>query len=135
MDDFTLSIIATNKIFYEGKSKSLIVPTSTGERGILAHHAGMLCAINMGELRFMDEEGTWRSILVGAGSLIVNNNKVLVLVDTVETLEEIDIDRAEQAMQRAQERMLQKQSKRQYLMSQAAMARALSRLRYKDKNH
>ncbi|MCR4587465.1 MAG: ATP synthase F1 subunit epsilon, partial [Lachnospiraceae bacterium] len=53
MDElFELRIIATNKSFYEGKAKSLIIPTSTGQRGILAHHTGMMCAIAMGELRF-----------------------------------------------------------------------------------
>jgi F-type H+-transporting ATPase subunit epsilon len=53
-----------------------------------------------------------------------------VLVDTCETAEEIDVRRAEEAKERAEEQLRQRQSVGEYKMSQSALARALSRLEF-----
>ena len=65
--------------------------------------------------------------------MVFANNRATVLVDTCETEEELDARRAEEALERAKERLRQQQSQREYHMTQAAMARALSRLKFKGK--
>ena len=65
--------------------------------------------------------------------MIFANNRATILVDTCESPDEVDKRRAEEALERAKERLRQKQSLREYKMTQASMARALSRLKFKDK--
>ena len=60
---------------------------------------------------------------------MVANNRVTVLADTVERPEEVDANRAKEALERAQERLRQKQSIQQYYHTQASLARAMNRLR------
>ena len=131
---FSLKIIATNKIYYDGRAQSLVIPTITGQRGILPHHEEMICAIDMGVLQFLKPDGEREEILVGAGSLQIANNRVIVLVDTAETRDEIDVRRAQEAADRARERLRQKKSSEEYRMTQAALARALSRLKFKGRS-
>ena len=76
----------------------------------------------------MLEEDLYLAI-VGRGILQVANNRVTMIVDTAERPEDIDEVRAREALERAQEQLRQKQSLREFKMSQASMARALTRLK------
>ncbi len=130
---FSLSIIASDHIFYEGKARVLVIPAIDGEKAIMAHHEEMIIAVQVGALRFEKEDGTWQEAAVGAGVAQIANNRVLVSVDTAERPEDIDETRARIAAERAKEEMRQKQSIQEYKMSQAALARALSRLKEREK--
>ena len=69
----------------------------------------------------------------GKGVCMAANNRVTVLADTVERPEEVDVNRAKEALERAQARLRQKQSIQEYHTTQAAMARALTRLKETEK--
>lgn len=129
MDTFGLKIIASDRIFYDGRCRKLILPAPDGEMGILANHENMVIAINVGDARMEVEEGSWVDIAVGAGFAEIVNNRVTVLVDTAERPEEIDVRRAEEAKERAEEQMRQKQSIQEYYRTQASLARAMNRLK------
>ena len=123
MAAFWLKVIASDHVFYNGNCESLVVPAHDGEVGILPHREAMILAIQEGELRFrVPGENQYREAVVGIGIVQVANNRVTVVVDTDEV-------RARQALERAQEQLRQKQSIREYYMSKASMARALSRLK------
>ena len=49
MSTFSLKIISTDKVFYDGKCEYLVIPTIDGEKGILAHHENMVIAVEIGE--------------------------------------------------------------------------------------
>lgn len=68
---------------------------------------------------------------VSAGMVKVENNEVLVLVDSAERPEEIDAARAQREADQAREALLQKRSRQEHQIAQAALARALNRLRVK----
>ena len=70
---------------------------------------------------------------VSSGIVKIENNTVLVLVETAELPEDIDANRARRAEAAAKEAMLQKRSIREYNEAQAQLARAVSRLRVKDR--
>ena len=129
---FSLKIIATNKVFFDGKALQLIVPTLDGGYGILAHHEEMILAVEIGELDIQKTDGSWERVAVSKGSVQVAHNRVIVLVLTAETPAEIDKRRAEEAAERAKEQLRQKRSVAEYRQAQASLARALSRLRLKD---
>lgn len=130
MSTFWLKIVASDHTFYNGNCETLVVPAHDGEMGILPHHEAMILAVQEGELRFrVPGETQWREAIVGRGIVQVANNRVTMLVDTAERPEDIDEVRARAALERAEEQLRQKQSLREFKMTQASMARALSRLK------
>ena len=130
MTTFWLKVIASDHVFYNGNCEALVVPAHDGEVGILPHREAMILAIQEGELKFrIPGEQEYHHAVVGLGIVHVANNRVTVVVDTAERPEDIDEVRAKQALERAKEQLRQKQSIREYYMSKASMARALSRLK------
>jgi len=133
MSTFSLKVIASDKIFFDGRVELLVIPEIDGEKGILAHHEDIVIAIAIGDMRFRLEDKTWVYAVVGQGFAQVINNRVSVLVDTVERPEDIDAARAREALERAKEQLRQKQSLQDFRLSQASMARAMSRLKSTSK--
>ena len=130
MNTFSLKVIATDKVFYDGKCTALIIPALDGEREILAHHENMVIATKEGEVRCRtDESSDWKKAVVGVGFVHIANNRVTMLVDTAERPEDIDAVRAQQAYERAVEQLRQKQSIQEYHVSRASLARAMARLK------
>ena len=130
MASFSLRIISSTRVFYEGPCRCLIVPAPDGEKAILAHHEEMILALREGEMRMQIEEGgEWLYAALSPGFCQVAHNRVTLLADTVERPEEIDAVRAKEALERAEEKMRQKQSTREYHITQSSLARALVRLK------
>ena len=127
---FSAKIIATNKVYYDDKLRYLNVRTLDGQIGFMAHHAPIVVAVEM-----QKPDGSWVHVEVGKGILQFANNRLTLLVDTLETKEEMDIRRAEEAKERAEEELRQKQSYMEYKKSQAALARALGRLEFYKKTY
>ncbi len=134
MDTFQVHILAADRTLYEGPCVSLTIPASDGERGILAHHASMMAAIVPGMLRYQPPGEEVRLAAVSPGMVKVENNEVLVLVDSAERPEEIDEARARRKADEAREALLQKKSRQEYQLAQATLARALNRLRVKARS-
>ncbi len=134
MAEFTLSVLAAEKLFFEGKCSSLIVPTTQGQYGIMANHNNMIAAIVPGMLKYRLPDGTEGIAATSAGIIKVEDNHVLLLLDTVERPEEIDENRARRSAEEAKEALLQKKSIQDYYTAQAKMARAINRLRVKKYN-
>lgn len=130
---FTLRVIVSDKIFFDGKCTQLIIPATDGAMGILAHHENMVIAVTNGDMRIRTEDGSWIEAAIGTGFAQISNNRAMVLADTAERPEEIDAERAKRALERAQERMRQKQSLQEYHLNQAALSRAMSRLSMSSK--
>lgn len=133
MNSFDISILAADKPFFNGKCESIIIPTSDGLYGIWANHQNLFSDIIPGMLEMRKQNGETVIAAVSEGIVKVEDGNVLVLVDTIELPEEIDINRAKRNADRAKEELLQKRSIRDYYQAQARMARALNRM--KVKNH
>lgn len=133
MNSFDISILAADKSFFNGKCESIIIPTSDGLYGIWANHQNLISDIIPGMLEMRKQNGETVIAAVSEGIVKVEDGNALVLVDTIELPEEIDINRAKRNADRAKEELLQKRSIRDYYQAQARMARALNRM--KVKNH
>ena len=130
MGTFDLKILATNKVFYDGKCKMLVVPALDGELAVMANHQNMVVATTIGDIRFQEAESDeWHTAIVGIGFVHIANNRVTMLVDTAERPEDIDAARAREAYERALEQLQQKQSIQEYQVALAALARAMHRLK------
>ena len=65
----------------------------------MAHHEEVIVAVDNGEMRMQKEEGgEWNYAVLGKGFCMVANNRVTVLADTVERPEEVDANRAKEAL-------------------------------------
>lgn len=129
MESFFLKVISSDKVFFEGRCTSLVIPTLDGKKGILAHHENMVIAVEIGELVLTPKEGEPVTAVVSKGFVEILNNRVAVLVNSAERPEDIDILRAREAEERAKEQLRQKQSIQEYHLSQASLARAMNRLK------
>lgn len=130
MGGFHLKIITSSRVFHDGPCYCLILPALDGERAVMAHHEEMIIAIRAGEMRMQTEKGgEWHYAAVGQGFCQVAHNRAILLADEIERPEEVDANRAREELERAQEQMRQKQSLQEYHMTQAAIARALVRLK------
>ena len=128
MSAFTVHILAADKVLYEGECESLIIPTPWGQYGILAHHCKAICAIVAGRLTYRVPGGKDQYAAVSDGLVKIEDNDVLVIVDTAERPEEIDVIKARQIADDMKEAILQKRSIREYHEAQATLARAISRM-------
>ena len=133
MSAFQMTVLAADKPFYEGPCLSLQVPMTDGQYGILAHHRNMIADLVPGTLRFRVPGGEEQAAAVSEGIIKVEDNQVLILADTIERPEEIDINRARRDADDAREAMLQKQSIQSFHTAQAQMARAINRLRVRER--
>lgn len=125
---FQLEIIASDRPFFKGDCEMLIFPGIDGEHGIMANHEAMVTCLKAGELRFK-VDGEWQYVAVSEGFVEITAKYAIILADTVERPEEIDIVRANKAKMRAEEKLRQKQSTMEYYQTQAALKRAMNRLK------
>ena len=130
---FHLEIIATDRIFYQGECEHLVVTAIDGLVGIMAGHEPVVTSLPTGELKYM-VDGKWHYGAISGGFIQVMPDQAIILVDNCELPEEIDIKRAEEARQRAEDKMRQKQSIKEYYQTQAALNRAMNRLKVSQKH-
>ena len=123
-----VEVVTAERELYNGEANLVSAPGTEGRMGILPRHAALLTTLAAGELR-IELNGADEPLFVSGGFLEVSNNSVTVLADTAEHAEEIDAARAEEARRRAQESLEHAQSEIERAELQAALERALERLR------
>ncbi|MBR3570694.1 MAG: ATP synthase F1 subunit epsilon [Oscillibacter sp.] len=128
-EEFRVHIVASDRDFFDGMCTSIRLPTVDGAIGIMARHINLVTAIVPGEMWYRLPDGTERTAALSHGLLRVENNDILILVDSAEHPEEIDMARAKRAAERAKEIMLQSKSWQEYLQTQASLSRAMNRLK------
>ena len=127
---YNLKVTACDGVFYDGDCEILVLPGMDGQLAILAHHETFTGVVEIGELRFKDGEGQWHYAVISDGLVTVyGDGSVKILAYSCERPEDIDEFRAQEALERAQEQLQQKQSRIEYEISTANMARAMARLK------
>ena len=127
MATMRLEIATAERVVYSEDVEILVAPGMDGQLGILPNHAPLLTALQPGEIRVV-REGEESYMAVSGGFLEVMANRVTILADTAERAEEIDIERAEEAMQRAQERIESSVSAMDLQRALASIRRSQARL-------
>lgn len=136
MNTFKLKIIASNRIFFDGEAQSLIVPhVDMGLEGFLANHENCILPIETGEMKITDSDGEVIEAFVGNGFLEFLDNTATLVCTSAELPDEIDERRAQEAKDRAEEELGEKHSQLEYYHSKANLARAMERLKVKNKHH
>lgn len=127
MNSFPLKIVTPDGLKFDGQAQELIVRTTTGDLGILAGHANCVAPLGMGQALVMVEGQKRYGACIG-GMVSVVDGKVSLVPTTFEWAEEIDVERAARAQERAKAVLENKQSAdRDIRLAQAKLKRALVR--------
>ena len=126
---YELKVVAPEHAVYEGRARSLVAPGVEGYFGVLAHHAPMVAELGTGRLTIEDEDGRRRLFAVTGGIVTVSYGQVSILADAAESAEEIDVERAQAAEDRAKGRLGPGGKAMDAARAEAALQRALNRLR------
>ena len=130
MDNTTLSlkILTPEKDFFERVASEVIFSTPEGRIGIMSGHAPMIASVAEGIIEIL-VDGEWQTAATGQGFGEITYDKAEFFVDTAEWAEEIDAIRAREALERAEHRIRSNLSRMEFLRTQAAMSRAMARLK------
>lgn len=130
MKEFQLEIITPAKAAYEGKVISVTVPGSAGEFQVLFNHAPLMSTLEVGKIKIVDAAEKEIIFATSGGVVEVRANKVLVLADSLERRDEIDVNRAEKAAERAKERLGNRADKSiDFLRAEIALTKAINRIK------
>jgi F-type H+-transporting ATPase subunit epsilon len=130
---FQIEILASDHPFYRGECEMLVFPGIDGEFGVLANHEPMVTCLKAGELRYQINS-EWHYAAVNEGLVEITPNKVIILADTIERPEDIDVNRVEEAKIQAEEKLRQKLSTIEYYQTMAALNKAMNRLKVKKRH-
>ena len=129
MASFYVHILAEDHVLVRGDCNSLVLPLIDGLYGIQAHHSSMISAIVPGVLSCTMADGTVFTAAVSNGLVKVEDNDVLVLVESAEKSGDIDSLRAKRDAEEAEAALRSHKTAMEYRIAQAALLRATSRLR------
>lgn len=132
---FSLSILTPEHAFYTGQVQMLTVEAMDGQICVLPEHAPTVVSVGEGELKLRDAEGQEKWAAASDGFLTVTQDEVVLMLQSAEWPEDIDRVRAEKAQRRANEALSQKQDRQSYLMNQAMLLRAMTRLRVSGRHN
>lgn len=126
MTNFSVEIVTPTRVITEENISYLRCPGIDGSFGVMAEHAGALIALTVGEVK-ITANGKDKFIATSGGFVDISTEKVLLLLETAELSNEIDAKRAENALERAKDRLKHKDAI-DTLRAEAALKRAINRL-------
>lgn len=132
MPKIKLEIVTAEKQIYSEDVDMVVAPGVEGYLGILPHHTPLMTMLQAGELR-VKKEGQEICMVITGGFLEVRPDKVVILADAAERVEEIDVCRAEAAKKRAEERLKAKAPDIDVARAQAALSRAIVRIKVTER--
>lgn len=128
MATFHLKVLTAERCFYDGEVERIVVRTATGDVGILPGHVPYTAALGVGGLTVI-KDGQKRVAAISGGFVDVSKEQTVVLARTCEWADEIDVERAEAAAERARANIHHKQSDREQDIAQVKLKKAINRVR------
>lgn len=123
-----LEVVTPERLVFQERVEALIVPGVQGYIGIWQNHAPMVVALGTGDMVYR-RQGKVFHLAVAGGFFEVAANRAIVLSDAAERAEEIDISRAEAALERAKRRLADPAGQWDLGRARAALDRAMARLK------
>ncbi|NDY42077.1 F0F1 ATP synthase subunit epsilon [Dissulfurirhabdus thermomarina] len=126
-----LEVVTPTKSVLSEEVELVTAPGAEGTFGVMANHAPLLATLRAGEMRYASGGGAVR-LAISGGFCEISNNRMTVLAESAERAEEIDVERALRAKERAERRLQEAAAQRERIdvaRAQAALTRALTRLK------
>lgn len=128
MSSFHLQIVTPDGEFFDGPAQRVRVRTINGDVAILAGHIPYVTALGTGEASVTTEDGADRKAAASGGMLSVTPEIVRVVATTFEWAENIDVERAKKAKEKAEDRIKKAQNAKELELAKAKLSRALVRM-------
>mgnify|MGYP003702031825 FL=1 len=130
-DNIRLEVVTPEKQVVNDLAQIVMAPGSMGEFGVLSGHTPFMTSLNTGAIHYRDENGKDQYVFVSGGFAEALPDKVTVLAESAERMEDIDVDRAKEAVARAEKRLSEDRAKEKVdiARAKAALDRALVRIR------
>lgn len=125
-----LELVTPERFMLSEDVEEIIIPGYEGELGVLPEHTQYLSIVNVGVLSYR-KGGGWQKIAISGGVAEITPERVVVLADTAEHAEEINLERARLAQKRAEDELKQvghSLDDERYKLAEAALSRAISRI-------
>jgi F-type H+-transporting ATPase subunit epsilon len=134
MKTIKVTVVTPDGPVYESDVEMVSTKAQSGELGILPGHIPMVAPLQIGAVR-LKKEGKTEYVAVSGGFLEVRPDQVTILAQAAETSDEIDVDRAKRAKERAEERLrAQNQENIDFKRAELALKRALNRISVAERN-
>jgi F-type H+-transporting ATPase subunit epsilon len=127
-ENIFLEVVTPSKAVVSEEAQIVVAPGSEGEFGVLKGHTTFLTSLKIGTLRYKDASGQEKLVFINGGFAEALPNKVTILADSAERKEDIDVERAKQAKERAEKRLTTKAENVDSVRAEAALRRAVYRL-------
>jgi ATP synthase F1 epsilon subunit len=121
-----ISILTPDKPFWNGQAEEIILPTETGEMGVLKNHAPIITGLDVGAMLIRTKE-EWSSVAIMGGFALVKKNRVTVLANEAEAAETIDADEAKTAFDSAKANLEKAEGIKEKVEANFAYKRAKAR--------
>ena len=131
---FKLQVIAPDRVFLEEEAEMIELTTTEGEIGVLKDHIPLTAIVAPGVLR-IKKDGEVKEAALHEGFLEILGDKVVILAESCEWPEEIDINRANEAKTRAERRLKCADAEVNAARAELALRRSLVRLSLAEKRH
>ena len=130
-DNILLEVVTPEKSVVNEEAKIVMAPGILGEFGVLYGHTPFMTTLKLGTIKYTDAKGDERCVFVSGGFAEALPNKVTVLAESAERRCDIDLERAQEAMDRAKQRLSEEQRKEEldFTRAKAALDRAIERIR------
>ncbi|MDH7576653.1 MAG: F0F1 ATP synthase subunit epsilon [Bacillota bacterium] len=125
---FKLEIITPERLVVSEEVEAVVIPAAQGSLGILRNHTPFLGGLEIGIIKYR-QEGKNHWVACNTGVFEIRENTLRILADTAERGEDINVLRAQQARDRARQRLREKEIDMDYLRAELALRRALARLK------
>ncbi len=131
MNELRVEIVTPEKTAFEGNVKSITIPGTKGNFQVLFNHAPLMSSFEIGFIKIVDSSEQANIFATSGGTVEVVNNKVIVLAETFESKDSIDVKRAEDARDRAKKRIKKESGETDidFTRAEFALKRALNRLK------
>ncbi len=126
-----LEVVTPQKAIVSEEVEIVVAPGSEGEFGALKGHTTFLTSLKVGTLRYKDAKGKERLLFINGGFAEVLPDKVTILAESAEYRQDIDVERATKAKERAQKRLAAKAADTDFVRAEVALKRAVHRLKIK----
>jgi ATP synthase F1 epsilon subunit len=115
-----------DRVFWNEKAEEIVLPTNTGQMGVLKNHAPLVTALEVGVM-LVRTKNEWTSLALMGGFAIVKQNKVTVLVNEAESAETVDPVQAEKTFTETQKKLSQVSGQKEKVEANFAFKRARAR--------
>ena len=126
---FELEIVTPDRKLYEGTVEMVVVRTVAGDLGIRKEHMSLVSPLSIGTIRIKEEKGKSREATCAGGFVQVRQDKTTIITDSAEFPDEIDVERAIKAAERAEARIKSGNSEIDIVRAQIALEKSLNRLK------